>query len=73
MQGDIQKCKPTLKNNKSSGDGQNINQYIKATSHLFSDIYARLFNLIFYTESIMETWLTVNIQPIYKNKGDKLD
>ena len=33
-------------------------------------IYVKLFNLIFDTSLITETWTLGQIKPIYKNKGD---
>ena len=37
-----------------------------------SNIYVKLFNIIFDNGCIPELWLSGNI-PLYKNKGDKLD
>ena len=38
-----------------------------------SNIYVKLFNIIFDNGCIPELWLSGNIIPLYKNKGDKLD
>jgi hypothetical protein len=38
-----------------------------------SDIYVKLFNLIFDKGLIPEQWLYGDIIPIFKNKGDKSD
>ena len=67
---EILHCIKKLKNNKASGEDAIINEYIKATSTQFIEIYEKLFNLIFDTGYIPENWLIGNIIPVYKNKGD---
>ena len=57
-----------LKNNKAGGEDAIINEYIKTTSSQFIEIYEKLFNLIFDTGFIPESWVVGNIIPIYKNK-----
>jgi hypothetical protein len=37
------------------------------------DVYIELFNIIFETGIIPDSWLVGYIKLIYKNKGDKLD
>ena len=37
------------------------------------DVYIELFNIIFETGILPDSWLVCYIRPIYKNKGDKLD
>jgi hypothetical protein len=46
---------------------------MKTTSNQFVDIYEKLFNLIFDTGIIPESWLLGTIKPFYKNKGNKND
>ena len=70
---EIIKCIQKLKNNKSGGEDAIINEYIKTTSNQFIEIYEKLFNLIFDTGFIPESWVVGNIIPIYKNKGDSND
>lgn len=36
-------------------------------------LYIKLFNFIFETGFIPDTWLEGKIRPIFKNKGDKLN
>ena len=35
--------------------------------------YVRLFDIIFYSGNVPEIWLTGNISPFYKNKGNQCD
>ena len=62
-----------LKNNKSSGEDTIINEYLKHSFSAMSNINVKLFNIIFDNGCIPELWLSGNIIPLYKNKGDKLD
>ncbi|MCG8049047.1 MAG: reverse transcriptase family protein [Candidatus Thiodiazotropha endolucinida] len=59
-----------LKNNKSPGTDNIVNEHIKSTVHIFLPIYTKLFNLILDTGIIPESWSIGVIKPIYKNKGD---
>lgn len=70
---EIYKCIKGLKNGKASGDDLIINEYIKSTSRMLMPIYVKLFNIIFNTGNVPETWLVGNIIPFYKNKGEKCD
>ena len=70
---EIIKCIQKLKNNKAGGGDAIINEYIKATSNQFIEIYEKLFNLIFDTGFIPESWVVGNIIHVYKNKGDSND
>ena len=70
---EIIKCIQKLKNNKAGGEDAIINEYIKTTSNQFIEIYEKLFNLIFDTGFIPESWVVGNIIPIYKNKGESND
>jgi hypothetical protein len=47
--------------------------YLKHSFEIMSDIYVKLFNLIFDKGLIPEQWLYSDIIPIFKNKGDKSD
>ena len=60
----------TLKNNKSPGVDDIVNEQIKTTVSYMLPIYVKLFNMIFDTGIILENWTIGNIKPIYKNKGD---
>ena len=66
-------CIKKLKNNKGSGDDMIRNEFIKSTSNMFLALYVDLFNLIFNSGKIPDTWLAGNIVPFYKNKGAKTD
>lgn len=60
----------TLKNNKSPGVDDIVNEQIKTTVSYMLPIYVKLFNMIFDTGIIPENWTIGKIKPIYKNKGD---
>ena len=69
---EIQKCISKLKNNKSSGDDNIFNEYIKASSNKLINVYTQLFNKIL----IQGSCLTVGSLEIYiqfiKIKGIKI-
>ena len=62
----------TLKNNKSPGSDNIVNEHIKTTIHIFMPIhvYVKLFNLIFDTGIIPDSSTIGVIKPIYKSKGE---
>ena len=60
----------SLKNNKSSGIDEILNEHIKSSLPNLLPTYHKLFNLIFDKGIIPESWLIGNILPIYKNKGE---
>lgn len=70
---EILKCIKALKNDKASGDDYIVNEYIKNTYQILMPIYLKLFNLIFSTGNVPKIWLSGNILPFYKNKGEKND
>ena len=59
-----------LKNNKAAGVDNIRNEHIKQTSAAMTSIYTKLFNVVFDTAIIPESWTVGVIKPIYKNKGD---
>ena len=59
-----------LKCNKSSGLDNIKNEHIKNTCNTMLPIYCKLFNIIFDTGIIPESWSLGTIKPIFKNKGD---
>ena len=67
---EIQKAIKNLKNNKAPGHDEIINEQIKNSLSLMAPIYKKLFNIIFDTGIIPESWTIGLIKPIYKNKGD---
>ena len=58
---EIIKCIQKFQNNKAGGEDTIINEYIKATSNQFIEIYEKLFKLIFDTGFISESWVVGNI------------
>jgi len=70
IQEEILKC-VRIKNNKACGDELVINEYIKSTPEKFIELYEKMFNLIFQSGVISDSWLNGNMKPIHKNKGCK--
>ena len=62
-----------LKNNKANGIDMILNEHLKILSHIISPILVGLFNLVFDTGIVPETWTLGMIQPIFKNKGSARD
>ena len=58
-----------LKQNKSTGSDNIKNEHIKSTSCQMIPVYTKLFNLVFDSAIIPESWSVGVIKPIYK-KGD---
>lgn len=62
-----------LKNGKSAGSDNILNEYIKYTLDDMLAIYVLLFNVILDKGIIPESWTEGIMIPICKNKGSKLD
>ena len=62
-----------LKNNKSAGIDEIINEYIKNSIPKMLPVYNKLFNKVLTTGNIPESWSKGIIIPIYKNKGNPKD
>ena len=62
-----------LKNNKSGGSDQIINEFLKHSRHEFAPCYTRIFNLILESGHMPDDWCQSVIRSIYKNKGDPDD
>ena len=72
-QKEISKCIKKLKNSKTPGIDEILNEHIKYTLQQMLPIYTNLFNIILQTGIIPEQWVQGMIKPIYKNKGDPLN
>ena len=59
-----------LKNNKSHGSHNILNEHIKSTIHIMAPVYTKLFNIIFDSGLVPDSWTLGDILPIYKNKGN---
>ena len=70
---EIIKAVKNLKNNKSSGTDSILNEHIKATINIMASVYTKLFNIIFDSGLVPESWTLGDIIPIYKNKGSITD
>ena len=62
-----------LKNNKSCGIDNAINEFIISSPSVFKFLLVKLFNIILKTGIIPSAWCISFISPIYKNKGSKSD
>lgn len=60
----------SLKMNKAAGIDQILNEHIKSSINIMLPTYTKLFNIVFDTGLLPDSWLLGNILPIYKNKGD---
>jgi hypothetical protein len=67
---EILRAVKNLKNNKSPGVDNIINEQIKESVYYMLPTYIKLFNIIFNEGLIPETWTMGIIKPIYKGKGD---
>ena len=67
---EIQKCIKDLKRNKACGGDDIYNEYIKSSCDIMLPIYHKLFNKIFDSGYYPSDWLSGEIIPLYKNKGD---
>ncbi|MCG8034442.1 MAG: reverse transcriptase family protein [Candidatus Thiodiazotropha taylori] len=70
---EISICISKLKNSKSPGHDDILNEYIKLTADIMTPTYVSLFNIILKTGFIPEDWAIGKIRPIYKNKGEVTD
>ena len=57
-----------LKNNKSPGMDNIVNEYISGSLDYMIDIYVELFNLIFDSGILPEIWFIVSIISVYKKQ-----
>jgi hypothetical protein len=62
-----------LKNNKAAGYDQIVNDYLKVSNPRLISIYCNIFNIVFNSGVIPQSWSIGIILPIYKNKGDPKD
>ncbi len=70
---EIKKCIIKLKNGKSGGADEILNEHIKSTIDIMMPVYIKLFNKVLSTGEVPEDWLVVLIVPIFKQKGSKTD
>ena len=62
----------SLKNNKSPGIDNVVNEHIKFTLNIMMHIYVKIFNIILDSGIIPENWTLGVIKPIFKNKGSPM-
>ena len=62
-----------LKNNKSPGLDNILNEYLKNSTPGLIQVYCKIFNIVLVTGIIPENWTIGIIKPVYKNKGNNMD
>ena len=65
--------KKKLKNDKSCGIDNIINEFLKFCPSEMKSIIVKIFNLVLNTGLIPDEWCISLVQPIYKNKGETSD
>ena len=70
---ELKKALKNLKNNKSTGPDDILNEQIKTSFPKMKYVYLKLFNIILETGCFPEAWAEGMIVPIFKNKGSKND
>jgi uncharacterized protein YeeX (DUF496 family) len=70
---EIVSCVKNLKNDKANGDDFIVNEYIKSSIDIILPVYIQMFNCIFSSGIVPDSWLLGNIKPVYKNKDDSLN
>ena len=63
----------SLKNNKSTGLDNIVNEHLKSTIQVIILIYKKLFNLILDTGIVPESWTCGVIKLIFENKSNPAD
>ena len=66
---EVKKAAQLLKNGKSPGVDNILNEYIKYSLGVAGDLYVSLFNMVFKSGIIRTCWSAGTICPIYKQKG----
>lgn len=72
-QEEVSKTISKLKLNKSSGNDQIINEFLRVSKEKLLTVYTDLFNIILNTGIIPDDWCLGYIKPLYKNNGSKDD
>ena len=70
---ELKKALKNLKNNKSTGADEILNEQIKNSFPKMKNVFLKLFNIILETGCFPEEWAVGLIVPIFKNKGSKND
>ena len=70
---EVSKLLRNLKNNKSSGPDQILNEFLKYSPPNFIDMLTKFFNVILDTGIFPEQWSLAIIKPLYKNVGERED
>jgi hypothetical protein len=71
-EGEVKTAIKQMKNGKTPGIDNVINEYIKTPADLMTPLYVNLFNIILDNGVFPNEWLIGVIKPIFKNKGNRL-
>ena len=70
---DILQAIKSLKNNKSCGIDLILNEFLKCASGKMLTVFCKLFNIVFESGIVPNSWTEGIISPIHENKGDVND
>ena len=68
---EVLKCINSLKLNKACASDLILNEFLKFSKSKMLSAFTKLFNIVFTSGFIPDSWSQGIISPIYKNKGDK--
>ena len=60
----------SLKNNKACSSDMVLNEYLKHTAPTLMPVFVKIFNIVFDSGIVPDSWASGIICPIFKNKGD---
>ena len=68
---EVPKCINSLKPNKACASDLILNEFLKFSKSKMLSAFTKLFNIVFTSGFIPDSWSQGIISPVYKNNGDK--